>query len=132
MPTPPNLSPSPDARERVVVTDVALRDGLQNQPHHVGTAGKAALMRALDAAGVPSIEATSFVSPKAVPQMADATAVMAEALALAPLRASGLGDRFGGVGMGSVRRPQWSTERKERSVPLIRTITYSATKCPHI
>jgi hydroxymethylglutaryl-CoA lyase len=47
-------------------------------------------MRALAAAGVPSIEATSFVSPKAVPQMADATAVIAEALALRAARASAL------------------------------------------
>ncbi len=98
MPTLPNLlSPSPDLRERVVITDVALRDGLQNQPQHVGTAGKAALLRALAAAGVPSIEATSFVSPKAVPQMADATAVIAEALALAPLRASALAPNLKGL-----------------------------------
>src|SRR3954470_309761 len=97
MPTLPNLSPSPGARERVVVTDVALRDGLQNQPQHVATAGKAALMRALAAAGVPSIEATSFVSPRAVPQMADATAVIAEALTLAPLRASALAPNLKGL-----------------------------------
>jgi hydroxymethylglutaryl-CoA lyase len=90
MPTLPHHSPNDAARERVVVTDVALRDGLQNQPEHVGTAGKAALMRALAAAGVPSIEAASFVSPRAVPQMADAAEVIAEALALAPLRASAL------------------------------------------
>jgi hypothetical protein len=32
--------PSPDLRDRVVVTDVALRDGLQNQPQHVGTAAR--------------------------------------------------------------------------------------------
>ena len=89
--------PTPDLRERVVVTDVALRDGLQNQPQHVATAGKAALLRALAAAGVQSVEATSFVSPKAVPQMADATAVMTEALALAPLRASALAPNLKGL-----------------------------------
>lgn len=76
--------------KRVVVTDVSLRDGLQNQPQHVGTAGKAALMRALAAAGVTSLEMASFVSPKAVPQMADAADLIAEALTLAPLRTSAL------------------------------------------
>ena len=97
MPTLPHHSPNDAARERVVVTDVALRDGLQNQPEHVGTAGKAALMRALAAAGVPSIEAASFVSPRAVPQMADAAEVIAEALALAPLRASALAPNLRGL-----------------------------------
>ncbi len=85
------------ARERVVVTDVALRDGRQNQPCYVATAGKAAFLRALAAAGVSSVEAASFVSPKAVPQMADAAEVMAEALALAPLRASALAPNLKGL-----------------------------------
>lgn len=65
--------------ERILITDVAPRDGLQNQPVHLAAADKLALMQRLAAAGVQSIEATSFVSPKAVPQMADA----AELLALA-------------------------------------------------
>lgn len=85
------------SRERVVVTDVAMRDGLQNQPQHVGTADKAALMRALASAGVTSLEVASFVSPKAVPQMADAADVIAEALALAPLRASALASNLKGL-----------------------------------
>src|SRR6476659_5717094 len=97
MPALPHPSPSASAREPAVVTDVALRDGLQNQTQHVGTAGKAALMRALAAAGVPSVEAASFVSPKAVPQMADAAEVIAEALALAPLRASALAPNLKGL-----------------------------------
>jgi hydroxymethylglutaryl-CoA lyase len=63
--------------ETVVVNEVGLRDGLQNQPQLVPTADKLALLEALLAAGVRSIEATSFVSPKAVPQMADAAELMA-------------------------------------------------------
>ena len=59
-------------QEAVVVHEVGLRDGLQNQPRHVHTEGKRAILNALIEAGVSSIEATSFVSPKAVPQMADA------------------------------------------------------------
>ena len=58
--------------ERIHITDVAPRDGLQNQQVHVSTAAKLELISRLVAAGVDSIEATSFVSPKAVPQMADA------------------------------------------------------------
>lgn len=58
--------------ERLFITDVAPRDGLQNQPVLVGLDTKLTLIDRLVAAGVESIEATSFVSPRAVPQMADA------------------------------------------------------------
>lgn len=60
------------ATDQLVINEVGLRDGLQNQAKHVSLEGKLALADALIAAGVSSIEATSFVSPKAVPQMADA------------------------------------------------------------
>lgn len=63
--------------ERIHITDVSPRDGLQNQSVHVGTEAKLELIRLLAAAGVESIEATSFVSPRAVPQMADAAALVA-------------------------------------------------------
>jgi hydroxymethylglutaryl-CoA lyase len=58
--------------ERIHITDVSPRDGLQNQQVHVSTDGKLELIGMLATAGVQSVEATSFVSPKAVPQMADA------------------------------------------------------------
>ncbi|CAE7462084.1 HMGCL, partial [Symbiodinium natans] len=58
------------------VTDVSPRDGLQNEPVAVDTATKLELIRRLSAAGIRSIEATSFVNPKLVPQMADATEVL--------------------------------------------------------
>lgn len=58
--------------EHIHITDVAPRDGLQNQKVPVSTEAKLQLIRLLAAAGVQSVEATSFVSPKAVPQMADA------------------------------------------------------------
>ena len=54
------------------INEVGPRDGLQNQRVPVTTADKLRLIEALLAAGVRNIEATSFVSPKAVPQMADA------------------------------------------------------------
>ncbi|MBB5215009.1 hydroxymethylglutaryl-CoA lyase [Parapusillimonas granuli] len=63
--------------DTLIITDVAPRDGLQNQPTFVPTEAKLELIRLLHAAGVPSIEACSFVSPKAVPQMADAAELMA-------------------------------------------------------
>jgi hydroxymethylglutaryl-CoA lyase len=59
----------------VVITDVALRDGLQIQPRTLPTATKLGLLDTLLAAGVRSLEAGSFVSPKRVPQMADADAL---------------------------------------------------------
>ncbi len=57
----------------VTINEVGLRDGLQNLSVIVPTEGKLALVQILVAAGVKNIEATSFVSPKAVPQMADAS-----------------------------------------------------------
>jgi len=59
--------------EHVTVNEVGLRDGPQNQPRIVPVEGKFAMLDTLVTAGVRSFEATSFVSPKAVPQMADAS-----------------------------------------------------------
>lgn len=56
----------------VLINDVGLRDGLQNQTAAVTLEGKLRLATALFDAGVRAVEATSFVSPRAVPQMADA------------------------------------------------------------
>lgn len=66
------MSMNPGAKEAIHITDVAPRDGLQNQAIHLGTADKLRLIELLVDAGVRSIETASFVSPKAVPQMADA------------------------------------------------------------
>ena len=62
---------------RVKLVDVGPRDGLQNEPTPVPAAVKIALVHRLQAAGLKEIEVTSFVSPKWVPQMADAAEVMA-------------------------------------------------------
>ncbi len=62
---------------RVRLVEVGPRDGLQNEKAHVPTAVKVTLIDMLTDAGFPAIEATSFVSPKWVPQMADAADVMA-------------------------------------------------------
>ncbi len=61
----------------VIWTDVAPRDGLQNIADTISTEAKVRLVRGLLDAGVPRIEATSFVSPRWVPQLADAAAVLA-------------------------------------------------------
>jgi hydroxymethylglutaryl-CoA lyase len=62
---------------RVRLVEVGPRDGLQNEKAMVPTDVKVALIDMLADAGMPAIEATSFVSPKWVPQMADAADVMA-------------------------------------------------------
>ncbi len=59
------------------IVEVGPRDGLQNEKQQVATADKVALIDRLSATGLRSIEATSFVSPKWVPQLADAAEVMA-------------------------------------------------------
>ncbi|MFO1284475.1 MAG: hydroxymethylglutaryl-CoA lyase [Burkholderiales bacterium] len=59
-------------RPAVRVTEVGTRDGFQAEPVFIPTAVKAGILDALIGAGVRAFEATSFVSPKAVPQLADA------------------------------------------------------------
>ena len=67
----------PELRRAVRLCEVGPRDGLQNEKAMVPTDVKVALIDMLTDAGMPAIEATSFVSPKWVPQMADAADVMA-------------------------------------------------------
>ena len=61
----------------VRIVEVGARDGLQNEKTDIGTANKIALIDRLSKTGLRSIEATAFVSPKWVPQMADAAQVLA-------------------------------------------------------
>ncbi|MGV8922371.1 MAG: hydroxymethylglutaryl-CoA lyase [Thermomonas sp.] len=61
----------------VRIVEVGPRDGLQNEKAEISTADKIALIDKLSATGLRSIEATAFVSPKWVPQMADASQVLA-------------------------------------------------------
>ena len=62
--------------ESVRIVEVGPRDGLQNEPGEVPTAVKVELVERLADAGLPAVEATAFVSPKWVPQMADHTEVL--------------------------------------------------------
>ena len=59
----------------VRIVEVGPRDGLQNEKAIIATADKIALIDRLSATGLPVVEATSFVSPKWVPQLADAAEV---------------------------------------------------------
>ena len=61
--------------DQAIINEVGLRDGLQNQPVTVDTDTKAQLARLLVDAGMRYLEPVSFVSPKAIPQMADAAAL---------------------------------------------------------
>ncbi|GAB3727539.1 hydroxymethylglutaryl-CoA lyase [Silanimonas algicola] len=65
------------ATEFVRIVEVGPRDGLQNEKVLVGTADKITLIDKLAATGLGTVEATAFVSPKWVPQMADAAEVYA-------------------------------------------------------
>ncbi|HKW36565.1 MAG TPA: hydroxymethylglutaryl-CoA lyase [Burkholderiales bacterium] len=62
---------------KVRIVDVAPRDGLQNEPKTVPASVKVELIERLQDAGLRAVEATAFVSPKWVPQMADHAEVMA-------------------------------------------------------
>ncbi|WP_338665731.1 hydroxymethylglutaryl-CoA lyase [Pararoseomonas sp. SCSIO 73927] len=68
--------------ESATISDVAPRDGLQSIGGFVPTERKIALVRAIHAAGIRRMEIGSFVSPKAVPQMADTGEVLRAALDL--------------------------------------------------
>lgn len=63
--------------DTVEIIDVSPRDGLQSEHRVLPTETKVELIRRLSAAGVRELEATSFVNPKKVPQMADAVEVIA-------------------------------------------------------
>jgi hydroxymethylglutaryl-CoA lyase len=65
------------ASNRVSIVEMAPRDGLQNEKALIDTAAKIRLVDMLSACGFERIEVTSFVSPKWVPQLADAAEVMA-------------------------------------------------------
>jgi hydroxymethylglutaryl-CoA lyase len=62
--------------QSVRIVEMGPRDGLQNEPREVPTAVKVELIERLADAGLPAIEATAFVSPKWIPQMADHTEVL--------------------------------------------------------
>ena len=62
---------------RITIVEVGPRDGLQNEKASVSTADKIAFVDKLSAAALPVIEVSAFVSPKWVPQMADAAEVFA-------------------------------------------------------
>jgi hydroxymethylglutaryl-CoA lyase len=62
---------------RVTICEVGPRDGLQNEGRSVPTPDKVRLIEALAATGISRMEATSFVSPKWIPNLADAEAVLA-------------------------------------------------------
>jgi hydroxymethylglutaryl-CoA lyase len=67
----------PSFPQRVTVYEVGPRDGLQNEKQTVPTEAKIKYVNLLSRAGFPYIEATSFVSPRAIPQLGDAAQVMA-------------------------------------------------------
>ncbi len=62
--------------ERVTICEVGPRDGLQNEATNVSTPDKIRLIEALSETGIQSMEATSFVAPKWIPNLADADEVM--------------------------------------------------------
>jgi hydroxymethylglutaryl-CoA lyase len=58
--------------QRIFIHDVVARDGFQIEPNWIPTERKIEMIDRLSQTGVAKIEATSFVSPKAVPQLRDA------------------------------------------------------------
>jgi hydroxymethylglutaryl-CoA lyase len=82
---------------RVTVVEVGPRDGLQNERASVSTADKIEFVNRLSAARLPVIEVTAFVSPKWVPQMADASEVLAGIARQAGIRYTALVPNMAGL-----------------------------------
>ncbi len=62
--------------DRIFINDVAVRDGFQSEPDFIATDDKIRLIDRLSCTGLAKIEVTSFVSPKAIPNLRDAAEVM--------------------------------------------------------
>src|SRR3984893_5213807 len=78
----------------ILVSEVGPRDGLQSVKSIMPTAGKHRWIEALAQAGLREIEVGSFVSPRALPQMADCADVVAQALTIPGLRVVALVPNF--------------------------------------
>ena len=89
----------------VKLVEVGPRDGLQNEKQPVPAAVKVELVHRLQAAGLSEIEVTSFVSPKWVPQMADAASVMAGIQRLPGVRYSVLTPNLQGFQAAVLSKP---------------------------
>src|SRR5919199_4340539 len=83
--------------QRVTVVKVGPRDGLQNERAHISTADKIEFVNRLSAARLPVIEVSAFVSPKWVPQMADASEVFAGITRAPGIRYSALVPNLAGL-----------------------------------
>jgi hydroxymethylglutaryl-CoA lyase len=91
----------------VEIVEMCPRDGLQNEAAHVPTAQKIDLVNRISDCGFKRVEVTSFVSPKWVPQLADAAQVMA-AIARAPNTSYGvLTPNVQGFDRAADTRPDW-------------------------
>jgi hydroxymethylglutaryl-CoA lyase len=82
---------------KVTVVEVGPRDGLQDERAQISTADKIAFVDRLSAARLPVIEVTAFVSPKWVPQMADAGEVLARIRRVAGIRYTALVPNLAGL-----------------------------------
>ena len=91
--------------DKVKLVDVGPRDGLQNEKSQVPAAVKIELVHRLQNAGLKEIEVTSFVSPKWVPQMADALDVMAGIQRQADVRYSVLTPNMTGFNAAATSKP---------------------------
>jgi len=99
----------------ITVYEVGPRDGLQNEPDTVPTGAKVELVARLAAAGLHRIEVTSFVSPKWIPQLADADAVAARV----PREArEGREDREGAVYSALVPNERGYARLREAELPV--------------
>ncbi len=93
----PATVPIPGLPTRVQITEMGARDGLQNEKLPIATDIKLEFISRLAAAGLGEIEATSFVHPRWVPQLADSDVLFAQLPVGPPVRYSALVPNLGGL-----------------------------------
>ena len=106
----------------VTIVEMGARDGLQNEHVTVATADKIRYIDLLSQTGLRWIEATSFVSPKAIPQLADATEVFTGIRKVPGVRYPVLVPNLKGYARARMPAPMQS-----RSLPLPRRLLLNAT-----
>ena len=90
---------------RLEINEVSPRDGLQMERNNVPTESKIAFIDALSACGFARIEVTSYTSPKAIPTLADAEAVMAGIERVAGVKYTALVPNLRGMERAVAGRP---------------------------
>ena len=119
----------------ITIVEVGPRDGLQNESATVSTADKIAFVNLLTAAHLPVIEVSAFVSPKWVPQMADAAEVFAGITRAPGTRYTALVPNLAGLDRALAAQLTeiaiFASSTETLSAPILKRTSMSGTRLTH-